>query len=412
MNIFYRYKKLILIITFLIFCLSIGYLLYMLFFKSFIPESEIDKSKTSTSSIGSFPDAGPGEKIPSYTDDKDQKYDTSLPQNKASEKANGGLTKTSRLNNEESLKPTISSDGSKLQYYNKKDGHFYKIDKNGKKVLMSEKIFHNVENVVWADTKNKAIIEYPDGANILYNFNTNKQITIPAHWKDFDFNPGSEKIVMKSIGLDPGNRWLAVASDDGSKVRALESLGTKDSTVYPAWSPSNQIAAIFTESRDFDRQEVYFVGLNNENFKSTIVDGRGFQPKWSPKGDQLLYSVYSSKNNLKPKLWIVNAQGEKIGSGRKSLNIETWAEKCTYSSDTELYCAVPENLPEGAGLFPELALESKDNIYKIDTKTGVKKLIAIPDKDFSMSNLMISENGYYLYFTDNKNNNIHKIKLK
>lgn len=411
MNFWHKYQKLILITAFLAVCLLIGYLLYLIFFKSAIPATPVGGEKTSTSSMDGFPDSGSDTKIIDDTDGG-QTSGTVLPQSRASEIANGGLTKISKLNNESSLKPIIGSDGNSLQYYNKEDGHFYKIDKNGKTVLMSEKIFYNVENVVWADTKNKAIIEYPDGANTLYNFGTNKQITLPAHWKDFNFNPGSEQIVMKSIGLDPKNRWLAVASDDGSKVRALEPLGTKDDTVYPAWSPNNQIAAVFTESRGFDRQEVYFVGLNNENFKSTIVEGRGFQPKWSPKGDQLLYSVYSSKNNLKPNLWVVNAQGESIGSGRKNLNIETWAEKCVYGNDSELYCAVPENLPEGAGLFPELALESKDNIYKIDTKTGVKKLIAIPDQDFSMFNLNISENGYYLYFTDNENNNIHKIKLK
>ncbi|MEA1963257.1 MAG: hypothetical protein U9M94_03425 [Patescibacteria group bacterium] len=412
MNFWHKYQKLILITGFLAVCLSIGYFLYLIFFKPSIPTTPIDKEKTSTSSMDGFPDSDPGKKIIDGAENKEQTSDTFLPQSRASEVAKGGLTKTSKLNNESSLKPIIDADGNSLQYYNKEDGHFYKIDKNGKTVLISEKTFYNVENVVWADTKNKAIIEYPDGANTLYNFNTNKQITLPAHWKDFNFNSGSEKIVMKSIGLDPGNRWLAVAGDDGSNVRALEPLGTKDRTVYPAWSPNNQIAAVFTESRGFDRQEVYFVGLNNENFKSTIVDGRGFQPKWSPKGEKLLYSVYSSENNLKPNLWIVNAQGESIGSGRKNLNIETWAEKCTYSGASTLYCAVPENLPEGAGLFPELALESKDNIYKIDTNTGVKKLIAIPDQNFSMSNLNISENGYYLYFTDNKNNNIHKIKLK
>ncbi|MCK4539956.1 hypothetical protein KAU09_02255 [Candidatus Parcubacteria bacterium] len=412
MNFWYKYKKLILITAFLAVCLSIGYLLYLMFFKPALPKPPTDEEKTSTSSMSGFPDSDSGAKITGDTEDGTQTSDISLPQSRASEIAKGGLTKTSKLNNENSLEPIISSDGNKLQYYNKEDGHFYKIDKNGKAFLMSEKTFHNVENIVWADTKNKAIIEYPDGANTLYNFDTNRQTSLPSHWKDFNFSPGSEKIVMKSIGLDPGNRWLAVAGDDGSNVRALEPLGKKDDTVYPAWSPNNQIAAVFTESRDFDRQEVYFIGLNKENFKSAIVDGRGFQPKWSPKGDQLLYSVYSSKNNLKPSLWVVNAQGESIGSGRKNLNIETWAEKCAYGSDTELYCAVPENLPEGSGLFPELALGSKDNIYKIDTKTGVKKLIAIPDQNFSMSNLNISENGYYLYFTDNKNNNIHKIKLK
>jgi hypothetical protein len=42
----------------------------------------------------------------------------------------------------------------------------------------------------------------------------------------------------------------------------------------------------------------------------------------------------------------------------------------------------------------------------------MKKLIAIPDNSFNISNLIVSENGYYLFFTDAKTQRIHKIKLK
>ena len=41
-----------------------------------------------------------------------------------------------------------------------------------------------------------------------------------------------------------------------------------------------------------------------------------------------------------------------------------------------------------------------------------KKLIAVPDGEYNMSDLMVTENGYYLYFTDNTSKKIHKIKLK
>ena len=135
-------------------------------------------------------------------------------------------------------------------------------------------------------------------------------------------------------------------------------------------------------------------------------------PKWSPQGDRLLYSVYSSSNDLKPELWVALAQGENIGAGRAKLNIQTWADKCTFTSKTEVYCAVPEELPEGAGLFRELAKNTKDNLYKIDIQTGLRKLVAIPDGKFTMSDLIVSDNGYYLYFTDTNTGRINKIKLK
>jgi len=413
MNFLIKYKKILIAVGFLLITLFLGYTIYLLFFKpSLAPRPAGEEAATST--IGGFPgaDDGTGRIISPDKGEGPLAGGVKLPEAKASPVALGGLTETTQLNDTASLGATLSANGKDIQYYDESDGKFYRIDKYGDASVLSDKIFHNVENISWSPDKNKAILEYPDGANIMYNFSTKKQVTLPKHWKDFDFSPAGDNIIMKSMGLDPDNRWLAISSDDGSKIRPIEPLGTKDRTVYPAWSNNNQIIAMYTEGVDFNRQEVFFVGLNNENFKSTIVEGRGFQPKWSPRGDRLLYSVYSSNDNLKPNLWVVNAEGDNIGSGRKKLNIETWADKCAYSNDTEIYCAVPKDLPEGAGLFPELAEQTSDRLYKIDTRTGLKKLVAIPDDAYNMSNIIISEDGKYLYFTDNTTKRLYKINLK
>jgi len=412
MNFFSKYKKIFLILGFLLICFFLGYLIYSLFFKHLIiPENKTNTS--STSSSASLPTAQEGEG--NIISEKENKLINNQERKifpKASDVALGGLTKTKTLNDSPSFKPTLSSDGNSIQYYDKKDGHFYKIDKNGNKTLLSDKVFHNAENIAWSHQKNKAVIEYPDGANIIYDFDKKNQITLPKHWKDFNFDPHSDQLVMKSIGQNENNRWLAIVNDNGSKVKAIEALGDKDDTVYPSWSPNGQSIAMFTEGKNFDEQELYFVGLNGENFKSTTIEGRGFVPLWNKKGDRLLYSVYSSENEMKPELWIVDAQGDQISNDRQKLNIETWANKCVFANNTELYCAVPQSLEKGAGLFPELADNSIDYLYKINTKTGLKKLVAIPDKNYNISNLIVSENNDFIYFTDKLNGELHQIRLK
>lgn len=408
---FFLNKKFLFATGFILAVLILGYLIYSLFFKPALPQPTETEQTASTTAGLPVATYGAGQII-SPTTDTGLLDEGVKPGASASAIAGGGITQTPMLNQEASFSPTLASNGSDLQYYNKSDGKFYRITKDGKATALSDQIFHQVESVEWSPDKNKAILEYPDGANIVYDFASDKQITLPAHWKDFDFSPSGQQIVMKSIGLDPNNRWLSVVNSDGSKARRVEALGDKDDTVYPSWSPNGQTIAMYTEGIDFDRQEVFFVGLNNENFKSMEVEGRGFQSRWSPAGEQLLYSVYSSQTDLKPALWIANSQGENIGSGRKSLNIETWAEKCVFADSANLYCAVPEKLEEGAGLFPEMADNTRDNLYKIDVKTGLKKLVAAPDGEYNMSNLIISENGQYLYFTDKTTGNLRKIQLK
>lgn len=412
MEFFKKYKKIFLIIIFLVTVFLLGYLLYYVFFKE--DQTPVTVEPATTTTPGGLPTAGEGtgqitqpggeQVLPG-----EERAQVTIP---TSDVARGGLTKSNPLVEDPSLGATLDSNGKSLQYYNKNDGKFYRVTGDGDIEELSDRVFYNVENITWAPNKEKAILEYPDGANIVYNFETKKQVTLPSHWKDFDFSPNSDKIVTKSIGLDSSNRWLAISNDDGSNVKAIEPMGIYEDTVYPSWSPNNQTIAMYTKGVDFDRQEVFFVGLNNENFKSTIVHGRDFRFQWSPDGEKLLYSVYSSDNNMNPTLWMVDAKGEKIGSERKSLKIDTWADKCTFTSDTEIYCAVPEELPEMAGVFPELADQTKDRLYKIDTATGYKKLIAIPDGSYNISSLMVSNDEKTLYFTDKTNNQVRKVNLK
>ncbi len=420
MNFFARYKKIFLILGFLAIVFGLGYLLWRFFFQ---PEI-ISPIATSTPGVVSgLPSAGLGTGttgdltggpggLPTTDSQGNVIPGQGAPNaNEPNPVAAGGTTHTEVLSKSPSLGPTLSNDGG-VQYYDKNDGKFYRIDSDGNKTLLSDKVFHSVDSVTWAPDKDKAILVYPDGSKILYNFNTQKQVTLPAHWKDFSFSPDSSQIISKSIGIDPDNRWLVVSNDDGSKTKAVEEIGTNDASVYPSWSPNNQIVAMYTEGVDFDRQEVFFIGLNGENFKSTIVEGRGFEPKWSTTGDRLLYSVYNSSDGLKPRLWIVDANADTISQNRRSIDLQTWADKCTFASNTEIYCAVPESLDTGAGLFPELADKTKDNLYKIDLETGSQKLIAVPDGSYNISQIIVGSDQDYLYFTDKFSGSIYKVKLR
>ncbi len=410
MNFFSRYKKIFLILGFLILVALIAYLLWSLFFS---PSPTTPAAVTPSETGGGLPIAGPGGEITGQATTTGGLPGTSgAPSpNEPSQVASGGITQTTPLTPSPITNPTLSKNGG-VQYYNPGDGLFYQIDKNGNAVALSDKVFHNVQNVVWAPTKDKAIIEYPDGNKILYNFQTKQQVTLPAHWEDFSFSPTSGQIVSKSLGLDPENRWLMVSSDDGSQAKTLENIGTNDKTVYPAWSPNNQIVAMYTQGVDFNRQEVFFVGLNGENFKSTIIEGRGFEGQWSTTGDRLLYSVYSTDTNLNPQLWIVDATADTIGQERRGIGLSTWADKCTFASNTEVYCAVPESLEKGAGMFPELADKTKDNLYRINLETGAKELIAIPSGAYNISQIMVPASDNYLYFTDKKTNQLYQVRLR
>ena len=423
MKFFSRYKRPILIILFIIFTIVMAYLLYIVFFRRSeelsLPEEEqpgqgivtgfpeagpnANIQPTSSGGTGNLPEAGGESSSVSYIPSQEEQIDS---------KAKGGITKTEPVINSLTINPTINNQTGDIQYYDPFEGKFYKISEDGTTSPLSNKVFHGVQQVTWSKNADKAVLEYPDGSNVIYDFNKQQQVTLPKHWESFDFSPDGNQLVMKSIGMDVDSHFLATANSDGSGAQVIEFIGENDQKVYPGWSPNNQVVALYAEGLDYDRQTIYFLGLHGENFKSMVVPGRGFQYQWSPQGDKMLYSVYSSDNEMKPMLWIADASGSQIGENRQRLNLQTWAEKCTFASNEEIYCAVPTNLDYGAGLMPALANQTPDYIYKINTKTGSKQLIAIPDNSITVGSMMISPDGSKLFLTDKNTGVIRQIKLR
>ncbi|MBI2444082.1 MAG: hypothetical protein HYV42_02470 [Candidatus Magasanikbacteria bacterium] len=298
-----------------------------------------------------------------------------------------------------------------LRYHNAADGKFYRLGSDGRLREMTDQVFFSVQKITWAAAADKAVLEYPDGAKIIYDFERRRQTSLPRHWTDFTWSPEGRELAAKSLGLAPENRWLVTIKDDGTGTRLIEPLGNNADRVTMTWSPSRQTVALSQtgEPLGLDRREVLFVGLNGENFKSTIVEGLDFQPQWSPTGERLLYSVDSARSDFKPELWLVDAYGESIGNNRRSLRLNTWANKCTFGSEDTLYCAVPRELPRGAGMAPEIAT-SPDDIFKIDLATGLRTAIPLGG-DYQINTLSFTESGNKLFFTDRTRRGVFEVAL-
>jgi len=406
-------KKILMIIGFFAVVIFASLILWRMFSGTQAPGPNTGPKATSTFTTlpGSDPNSGVIISDPNGT--------TTLPINDINLPEPGGDTgdetdrdnKITSPNNFPIIDATIDSTGNTVQYYDPLEKKFYRLDDNGVPVVMSDKVFHNVDNVSWSPDKNKAILEYPDGSKNIYNFTNDTQTSLPKHWQDFEFSPTGDQIAFKSIGFEPENRWLSIMSSDGTQAQNIEKLGGNADKATVNWSPNRQIVGTFQDATDFNRKEVFFIGLNHENFKSMIVQGRGFQSRWSTTGNKLLYSVYSDFNGYKPSLWITDANGDNVGQNTTPLAIETWAEKCTFASDTLMYCAVPRSLQDGAGWLPPSTITSPDDVYAINLETGQKDLV-VSEGDYNMSNLIITKDGATVYFTDNKTGGLYKLPLK
>ncbi|MFA6423830.1 MAG: hypothetical protein WCV83_00785 [Candidatus Magasanikbacteria bacterium] len=406
-------KRILLIIALLVTAAMIGFGLYFLFKKTTTAPTT---TTVVTQTPGQLPGAGerivtPSTEIPAggQLGRGIETTPPSIPQT-----TQGGYVKPEpvvKLTSEFVSYPGFNQTGN-MRYYNATDGKFYRLTSDGKIVSLSDQTFYNVSNVTWANNNDKAVLEYPDGSKTIYNFEKQKQVTLPKHWSEFSFSPDSNQIAAKSIGLSPENRWLVTINDDGSGTTLVEPMGNNASKVQVDWSPSRQTVAFSQTGEPLggERREVLFVGLNGENFKSTVVEGLGFQPQWSPTGQKLLYSVYSTRSDFKPELWVVDSYGDNIGSNRQMLKLNTWADKCTFAGDNILYCAVPRELQQGAGIMPEIAAYNNDDMYKIDLKTGLKSNISLGG-DYVIKSINYDQAKNKVFFTDTIQSGVFEIKL-
>ncbi len=315
------------------------------------------------------------------------------------------------LVNDPTLFSTVTTDG-KIAYYDYKDGKFYKVDASGNITALSNQTFFNVSNAVFDHAGQRAVVQYPDGTNTIFDFTANKQITLPAHWQDFQFSPSDQQIEFKNIGLDPANRFLVTAKYDGTNLKIIEPIGENADLVKPNWSPNNQIIATYNTGKDANTSEIFFIGQNNENFKSLTVEGRDFRGQWSPDSSKMLYSVYSSANDYKPQLWISGASGDNIGNNRQMISLNTWADRCTFAGNDIALCSAPQSLPFGAGLEQGVTAGITDQLWAINLQTGQTVQIAQPKNLSSIGNIMFSpDSPSSIYLTGKNDNKIYKADL-
>ncbi|MFA6427768.1 MAG: hypothetical protein WCW16_05015 [Candidatus Magasanikbacteria bacterium] len=415
-------RRIIYALLFLVLCLGVGFAIYWVFFKS---KATTPTTERGAGTSGQFPVTGEGR-----TTEQTTRPGTNLPSTGTRVPTPGGGETTqqpsgttgSRVPNEKPLVTKLTdvgvvnpaaAAGGGARFYSSQDGKFYKIDANGNVRPLTDTVFYNVQKVTWSPTSDESIIEYPDGANIYYNFSTKEQVTLPNHWESFSFAKNGTSVAAKSIGLDPENRWLISSDPKGNNIKLIEPMGNNADKVIVDWSPNNQVVALSAtgEALGSQRQEILLVGQNHENYKSLVVEGRGLQTQWSPDGGKLLHSVYNSRNDYKPELWIMDATPDSAGANRKVLNVNTWASKCTMADARTVYCGVPETLETGVGFAPALAQNTPDRLYKIDTETGAKSEITM-DGTHTIDSMFVGQDGKTLYFTDRRENGIFQVPLR
>ncbi len=304
---------------------------------------------------------------------------------------------TAILTSSKIISPALTN-SDEIAFYDPSDGAFYTIDASGNIFALSADRFPKAETILFSDNADSALIEFPDGSNVVYDFSTGIQNTLPTHWTDFSFSNDGDALVAKSISNVANNEQLIITNADGSVAQSIAFLGNNEKYITPNWSPNGTVVAFSatgSAQSALGRQEIYLLDTNGDAISALIVDGRNFEAIWAPDGNNILYSVADVTSSNIPALWYTDIDGQ----SRRNLRLPTWVEKCTFKDDTMVICAVPQKPAIGSGFSHELST-SPDDVYQVNITTGKTAFIASPAFNTQMFNLKISSNGKLLFFTD------------
>ena len=400
-----RQKKILFAVFFIAASILFGYILYRMFF----PNVNVSTPMAEEERNGQLPVAGNGG--PTSTDGTKPQNGVLQP-SIPSVRPQPTSSHTRILNDAETRNVSPTPDGQGVRYYNPDDGRFYRVRADGTIETMSDRQFFNVAAVSWGNKTDKNILTFEDGKHGYYNFETNAYVPLPDYWQNFRFSPDDARVAEKSIGVDPDNRYLITTNPDGTEIKPINAMGENSDLVHVNWVPHGQIIA-WTETGEpqSDGQQILMVGQHKENFKGLIAPGNDFLPNWSPGGKTVLFSVWSDATQNQPSIWVTSGEAGSIGAGRKNLHINTWADKCAWGSESVVFCAVPQNLPENAGIDRSSAKDLPDDIYKIDLSGGQITKISTPSQTRPVANPVISKDLKTFTFTDTANGKLYQYDL-
>lgn len=413
-----NYKRIVLSVLFGIIALGLAYAIYYVFFRA--PFPGIPSEPEEPQPTGVLPPEADIREILRRRGIKVEEEPPILPPREPvpppDEIAEGGRTLATPAIYSGASSPTLDSLGN-IAYYSETDGKFYTIDGAGRIIEKSSAVFENVSDILWSKGGNGAILEFPDGTNLFYDFSRARQYTLPKEAQDFSFSPHGNAIAYEFVTENPDDNWLVISAPTGDDSRAVEHIGGANTDdIITEWSPDETKVAFFRSSAGLSNDEILFIGKNQENFRSFTAPGQGFDGKWSPDGKLIFYNVYSPESGYRPELWITGGNDETIGVGNKNIGLRTWVDKCVFADSAYAYCAVPLYLEEGAGVYKDLAQTVPDTIYKINLQNGFKEQVAIPVNSlgvglYTAEKLMLSPDQSILYLTD-VSGGVYEIRLK
>lgn len=311
------------------------------------------------------------------------------------------------------ISPTLSSDLSKLLYFDPAKSDFFVSELDGSKASpITASSLQLVYDINWSKQKEKAIINVSEnkgqtGYYMLFDIKTQTKKNLDTHYKAPTFSPDGDKLAY--LYKDETTSNISTANLDGSNFTVIAPFD--DEKLNINWNLESQLIYYKQPSSQINNT-VFSANTKGQDFRP-LVNENGLINNLSNDGHKFIFSGSADPNANNTNLQVYNIDSAKI----TDLQLMTFANKCVWLPDNEnVICGIPEN-KSSCLIFPDAYLNynyiTVDSFYKINTSTAQSSLLAkadLFDKDFDVFNpFMLGEK--IMYFTRRQDGQLYSLIL-
>lgn len=319
----------------------------------------------------------------------------------------------------------LENEISRIRYVEREKGHVYETTTtSANKKRVSNVTVPKTQRVLWADDGNSLVFQYQNdtdqGDTVVSYYGllseTQQQGVEPALGGIFlpidivAMAPSPEKtdIFYIAKNLD-GVVGIRANIDDTDQNVLFESPLTE----WRAQWPKEDSVVLSTKASGVVTGYSYILGTKTKKLSSLLGGKPGLVVLPNHDLTKILYSTYEKERGLSLKV------RDRAGGSENAIFLTTVAEKCVWgkADPVKIYCGVPNAM--FPGIYPDDwyqgVVSFSDSVWSIDSETGAADLIAdlekISDKQLDMTNLFLSAQDEYLFFTDKNELHLWSIKI-
>lgn len=305
---------------------------------------------------------------------------------------------------------------SKTVFVDRSNGNLYSLDDQNNLFRQTNTTITEIGQVVWGnDLKNWQVILRQVKDNQIINRLGQLMISSSSavsnlELKEWPYNssaitvsPNRQRLAYL-MTTDNLNSDLYLSDWSFKKTKKIWSSSLADWNI--AWPNDNLITLVSRPTYD-QPGSLYYLNLTTNQATRVLNNINGLTAKVSPDGKKLIYN--------KSLLSRFSLYQYDIASGTsKLLEFNTLADKCTWSGNNTLYCAVPKSIPTGR--YPDDWYLGKvsfaDDVWKIDLPQKTTTQIAPLRGSYDLVDLTLNEETGWLYAVNKKDNTLQAFPLK